>query len=320
VQLNERALRLCSSIVESSSELRIGAFACPSGARLIDFGVSFFGGLEAGLCLARVCLAGLGTVSYAPGDSSLWPGPTVAVATDHPIAACMASQYAGWQLAGKDDESGDKYFAMGSGPMRAAAGREELFETIGLTESAAGVVGVLECGQLPPPSLCRKIAEACSVKPSQLTLLFAPTASQAGSVQIVARSVETTLHKLHQLGFDLSRIISGYGTAPLPPVAKNDMAGIGRTNDAVLYGSRVTLWVTGDDETLCELGPKVPSCASRDYGEPFGSIFARYDYDFYKIDPHLFSPAEVTLMNIDTGKAFTYGAVNPEVIRQSFRD
>ena len=44
------------------------------------------------------------------------------VRTDEPVAACMASQYAGWQVAV------GKFFAMGSGPMRAAWGREKLFD------------------------------------------------------------------------------------------------------------------------------------------------------------------------------------------------
>ena len=87
------------------------------------------------------------------------------------------------------------------------------------------------------------LGEACGVEPAQLTILVAPTASQAGTVQIVARSLETALHKLFELGFDLHRIESGYGTAPLPPVAGDDLEAIGRTNDAILYGGEVTLWV-----------------------------------------------------------------------------
>ena len=60
----------------------------------------------------------------------------------------MASQYAGWQISvdmapGPDGKS-KKYFAMGSGPMRAAAGREELFDTIGHREASPVAVGVLD--------------------------------------------------------------------------------------------------------------------------------------------------------------------------------
>src|SRR5439155_676683 len=74
--------------------------------------------------------------------------------------------------------------------------------------------------------------------PSQLTFVVAPTASLAGGVQIVARILETGLHKMDTLGFDVNKIVSGIGTAPLPPVAKNDLRAIGRTNDCILYGGQ----------------------------------------------------------------------------------
>src|SRR4029077_6685155 len=104
-----------------------------------------------------------------------------------------------------------------------------------------------------------KIAAACRVEPAAVTLLAAPTASLAGGVQIVARSVETALHKLAELEFDLSRIVSAHGTAPLPPVAASDLAAIGRTNDAILYGARVIFAVTGGDPSLELIGPHGPS-------------------------------------------------------------
>lgn len=126
------------------------------------------------------------------------------------------------------------------------------------------------------------------------------------------------MHKLHELHFDVGRVQSGWGVAPLPPVAKDDMAGIGRTNDAILYGAQVVLWVRGDDDTLADVGPRVPSNASHDYGQPFGEIFKRYNYNFYDIDPLLFSPAEVTLVNLDTGRSHRFGGVNAELVQRSF--
>ena len=211
------------------------------------------GGLDAGRCLAEACLAGLARVRFTHGNEALWSGPWVSVTTDHPLSACMASQYAGWPLSYGD------YFAMGSGPMRAARGREPLFERIGFLEQPSRVVGVLESARLPPEEVRRDIARQCQVEPENLTLLVAPTASLAGTVQVVARSVETALHKLLELDFDLSRVVAGYGVAPLPPVAADNLTGIGRTNDAVLYGARVTLWVRGDDDSLQTIGPQVPS-------------------------------------------------------------
>jgi methenyltetrahydromethanopterin cyclohydrolase len=101
-------------------------------------------------------------------------------------------------------------------------------------------------------------------------------------------------------------------------VAREEAAAIGRTNDAILYGGRVVLWVDAEDELLAEVGPKVPSSASQDHGEPFADIFKRYDHDFYKIDPLLFSPAEVVLCNLRTGKSHAFGEVLPRVLARSF--
>ena len=151
-----------------------------------------------------------------------------------------------------------------------------------------------------------------------LGLLVARTASLSGTIQVVARSVETALHKMHEIGFDLDRLVSGYGVAPLPPVAADDLVGIGRTNDAVLYGAEVTLWVTGDDSSLEESGPRIPSCSSPAFGQPFADIFEHHNRDFYKIDPLLFSPATVTLNNLDSGRQFRFGETRPDVLRTSF--
>lgn len=312
IHLNQQAFKLAEAMIRDAERLRIGVMREAAGATIIDFGIEVPGGLQAGLRLAEVCLAGQGQVRLVPADKSLWAGPAIQVVTDDPVRACMASQYAGWKL-----EHG-KFFAMGSGPMRAAAGKEAIFETIGSTEQADVAVGVLETRKMPPAEIVESITESCGIDVSRLTLFVAPTASQAGSIQVVARSVETALHKLHELGFDLARIQSAYGTAPLPPVAKDDLAAIGRTNDAILYGGEATLWVRGDDESLIDVGPRVPSSASKDFGQPFAAIFKQYAYDFYKIDPHLFSPALVTFMNLDSGQVFRFGQTSPDVIQQSF--
>src|SRR5262245_14346368 len=122
------------------------------GAAVVDCGVKAAGGVRAGLELARVCLADLAEVSLVPGDAASLNLPRVLVACDQPVRACMASQYAGWQI------SVGKYFAMGSGPMRAAYGKEKLFDDIGHREKAQHVVGVLETGKLPSEEVVQYIA------------------------------------------------------------------------------------------------------------------------------------------------------------------
>ncbi len=314
LKLNARSLRAVEAFLLIAEERQVEARPVEGGGRFIDCGIAVRGGLLAGLDLARICLGGLAEVTIVPGAVDGRAVPRVQVVTDHPVLACLGSQYAGWAL------SEGKYFAMGSGPIRAAApDREPFLRDLGLIDEHPGaVVGVLE-GRVPPPAtILAQIAAACSVSPSAVTLLGAPTASLAGGVQVVARSVETALHKLHTLNFDLTRIVAGYGDAPLPPVAKDDLAAIGRTNDAILYGGRVVLAVTGDDASLAEVVAQVPSSSSTDHGEPFATIFARYHHDFYAVDPHLFSPAEVVFQNITTGRTHSAGRVSPEVLARSF--
>jgi methenyltetrahydromethanopterin cyclohydrolase len=162
------------------------------------------------------------------------------------------------------------------------------------------------------------VAKECGVAPDRLTLCVAPTRSIAGCVQVVARSIETSLHKLFELGFDLKTIRSAYGYAPLPPPARDFAEGIGRTNDAILYGGHVTLWVDSTDEAISAVAEKVPSQSSGDWGQPFAQLFKKYEYDFYKVDPGLFSPAEVVISNLATGNNWIYGKVRPDVIQASF--
>ena len=49
---------------------------------------------------------------------------------------------------------------------------------------------------------------------------------------------------------------------------------------------------------------------------PFYELFQRYHGDFYKIDPSLFSPAEVSLNNVVSGRSYHAGRVNLDIIRQ----
>lgn len=310
--LTPRAAKAAAAIAENLALLRGVRHDVPGGGTVLDLGAKVEGSLEAGLRLADVCLSGLGRVSLAAGELGGGSWPHIQVSTDHPVAACLCSQYAGWQL------SAGKFFGMGSGPMRAVAAREELFAKLHYRETADAAVGVIETGRLPDEAVVKIVAEKTGVPAASVTLLVARTASLAGTVQVVARSVETALHKLFELGFDVGRIRSGFGVAPLPPVAPDDLKGIGWTNDAILYGGRVTLWVAGDDDSLAEIGAKVPASASPAYGKPFFEIFEEAGRDFYKIDPHLFSPAEITLINVQTGRVHRYGRTNTQVLERSF--
>lgn len=316
LRLNERAARIAERMAEDADTLRVLASTLPGGTRLIDCGIDTPGGLEVGRLLAEACMGGLGRVELTGLDFAGLRLPGVLVRTDHPAESCLGAQYAGWAI------KPEGYFAMGSGPLRAIARvEEELYERLEYEEGGEGEgVLVLETRTPPDESVASYIAERAGVPPERLHLLVAPTASLAGGVQVCARVVETCLHKLLELGFDVRRVLSALGTAPLAPVAKNDLRAIGRTNDCVLYGGVVHLTVRAEDEELSELVPRVPSSASADYGVPFYEIFERYDRDFYRVDPHLFSPAEVYVTNIRSGRTFHAGDTNAAVLRRSLID
>ena len=312
--LNERAWAIADRMVAQADELRVAARTLGNGARVIDAGIDVPGGWGAGLALAEICMGGLGHVTYAPlaiaGET--WPG--VQVWTDHPLS-CMASQYAGWAI------HVDKYMAMGSGPLRAHARVErELFAKLSYEERATRGVLVLETRTPPTDEVAAWVGQKAGLEPAQLTFVVAPTASVGGGVQIAARILETGLHKMDTLGFDLKKIVSGIGTAPVPPVAKNDLRAIGRTNDSILYGGQAHYIVRADDTELAALVPQIPASVSRDYGTPFAEIFKRYNGDFYKIDPLLFSPAEVWITSASSGKTHHAGRLNPDVLRASLRE
>jgi methenyltetrahydromethanopterin cyclohydrolase len=313
LSLNDRAQELADRLAAEAEALRVAVTTLPGGTRLIDCGSGVLGGLEPGRRFAEICMAGLGSVSFTPlvFEGRWLPGLTVV--TDRPALACLASQYAGWRL------DRDDYFAMASGPGRALIRAEELYDDLEIDERARTAVLCLETREAPPEPVADYVAERAGVTAADLTLLFAPTACLAGSVQVAARVVETALHKLHELEFDVGRVVSGFGSCPLPPVARTDPEAIGRTNDAVLYGGQVELAVDASDEELEAVVPRLPASASRDHGEPFGSVLERAGWDFYKIDPLLFSPAEVRLTSVSSGRSFHAGGVDMDVLERSFR-
>jgi methenyltetrahydromethanopterin cyclohydrolase len=224
----------------------------------------------------------------------------------------LASQYAGWAL------SYEKFFALGSGPARALAQREDLFKELAYIDNADSTCLVLETDKIPPVQVIEKIVRDTKVAVENLTIILTPTSSIAGVVQIVGRVLEVAMHKAHALHFPLENIVSGQGLAVLPPVSQDFITGMGRTNDAILFGGHVDLQVRCSDEAAAKLAQQLPSCASKDYGKTFAEVFKFYEMDFYKIDPMLFSPAQVRVTNLDTGNVFEAGQLDADLINLSF--
>lgn len=316
LSVNRGGARLARGMIEEAAALRVAVRRGEAGETLIDAGARARGGVEAGLRVAEICMGGLGCVALAcDAATPRWPW-TVAVRSSQPVVACLGAQYAGWALQHGAGEAG--FFALGSGPARALARKEALFADLGYADACDEAVLVLESGRAPPPEIIEKVAADCGLAPARVIAIYAPTQSLAGATQVVARVLEVALHKAHELKFPLERIVDGFGAAPLCPPHPDFVAAMGRTNDAVIYGGRVQLFVTGPADEARALAQALPSSTSRDFGAPFAETFKRFNGDFYAIDPMLFSPAEVIVTALDAGASFHAGAVRRDLLDAAF--
>ena len=312
--INELGFEVFEEMLDYEDELRIEAHELENGTIIADAGVKAPGGLGAGIYLSRLCMADLADIQLTPCEikGALLPG--VQVATDYPAVSCMASQCAMWQI------KADKFFAMGSGPARVLARKtKDLYEKIGFEEFSDVGVLVLETNKLPDAAVSAQIAEKCGIDPADLRLAVAPTDSVAGLVQVSARVVETGLHKLFTMGFDITTINSGFGRAPISPIVGDATMCMGSSNDAIIYGGET--YYTLEYENLEELQQYLrgmPSEASRDYGAPFYKTFKAAGFDFFKVDHNVFAPAKVVMNETKSRRTFLSGKINPEVLLESF--
>ena len=302
---------LADRLAADAEALQVDVTTLSNGTRVIDCGA---GGFEAGRYFAEICMGGLGTVAYAPlVIEGRWL-PALTVTTDRPAVACLAAQYAGWKRRPRrllrDGQRARPRADPRRGPLRrprlgragerrgpvpgdarAAAGRGRRLRGRARRRAAVGADAADGADGERAPAACR--SRRGSSRP-RCTSSTSSTSTCGGS-------------------------LAGYGSCPLPPVAGDDMAALGRTNDAVLYGGQVHLTVEADDDDeLRELVERLPASASSDYGEPFGKVLKDAEFDFYKIDPLLFSPAQIRLTSVESGRSFEAGRVNLEVLERSF--
>jgi methenyltetrahydromethanopterin cyclohydrolase len=321
VSVNQLSAPLVQQLIDHADALRLNIQTLDNGCRLIDAGINVTGGLEAGRIITEICMGGMGKVSLSHSTyTEQWP-LTVNVHANNPVLACLGSQYAGWSL------SHEKYYALGSGPARAMATKtkdgvvlpvEELYKELAYRDQAETAVLVIENDKLPPVEIVDKVAKACGLAADKLTIIITPTSSLAGCVQVVGRVLEVAMHKAHALHFPLEHIVDGSGSAPVCTPHPDFVQAMGRTNDAILFAGLVQLYVKGTDEAAEKLAQELPSSTSKDYGKPFAKVFKEYEYDFFKIDPMLFSPASVIVTAVESGKSFRAGRLDNALLNLSF--
>jgi methenyltetrahydromethanopterin cyclohydrolase len=314
VSVNRQVWPRVKSLIENAEALRLGVSRTHQNAQIVDAGIAHRGGLEAGRLIAEITMGGLGSVALEGSldTSSL----RVQVQTSQPVLSCLASQYAGWSLSA--GEGKEKFQSLGSGPGRALACKEPLFAELNYRDQFDHLVLVLETDRQPPAAIVEKVARDAAVAPENIVFILTPTQSLAGTTQVVARVVEVALHKAHALHFPLDAIVDANGHAPLPPAGGDFMKAMGRTNDAILYGGTVHLFVECEDEAAEQLALRLPSSGSKHYGQPFGELFKAVNYDFYQLDAQLFAPAQALVTNLKTGRSWTHGSHDAAVLSKSF--
>lgn len=310
--VNALTAPLVSALIAEADSLRIAVSRLSNGCAIVDAGISVPGGIEAGRRIAEICMGGLGRVNLSSANGE-W---LINVSSSNPVLSCLGSQYAGWSL--NHGEGKQAFRALGSGPGRAAAVKEELYKELGYRDQADCAALVLEVDTPPPQEIVDKVTRDCNVSPDRLTFILTPTRSLAGVVQIVARVLEVALHKVHALHFPLGKIVDGIASAPFPPPAPDFLNAMGRTNDAIIFGGQVHLFVEGSDDDAKDLAQKLPASASKDYGKPFAKVFKDVQYDFYKIDPMLFAPAQATVTAVASGNTFQSGQRDNALLKKSF--
>ncbi|WP_254524895.1 methenyltetrahydromethanopterin cyclohydrolase [Natrinema caseinilyticum] len=305
--LNRMAIELVDEALDYAEELNIGGYDLENESTVLDFGLEFEGGIEAGLLLTEIQTAGMATPSYELselGDATI---PVVELSTDQPALSLLCSQKAGWELTTDDFEG------LGSGPARALVAEEEEFRRVGYTDAFDLTALAVETDEEPTEAAAQQVADLAEVESSSVFLLAYRTASIVGSITNAARAAELATFRLAELGYDPIDIVSATGRAPVAPVAGDERTAIARTTDAVAYGGRAHLTVREDADVF----DSVPSTAAEDHGRPFGDVFDDLEWEFEDVPSDLFAPATVTI-DVIGGPTHVYGETDEDVLVDSF--
>jgi len=308
LSINQEAMKFVQAILENPAAIGALVSKLDNGATVIDMGQQAPGGWVAARYYTLITMGGLGELSYEtfPHPINGVRLPAVRVMVDLPLLACCASPWAGWRL-----EAG--HFApILAGPARALNEKPDPhFNHISYRDSYHEAVIAIQTSEPVRVEWAETIAAACRIEPENLYILVAPNRSLVCAVQVSARIVEQTIHRLEEEGLSMEAIVSAQGFCVLPPLIDDDLISLGRINDCLLYGGEATFYLHHDDDSfVAELAQKVVAKASSAYGKPFIEIFEEAGRDFYKIPLDLHSPAVAHLNNLTSGRTHSAGEIN----------
>jgi methenyltetrahydromethanopterin cyclohydrolase len=313
LSINREAMKIVHKILEAPEAIGVEVSKLSNGTTIIDMGLKARGGWVAGKYYTQISLGGIGEVSFENFPIGKYNLHAVRVLVDLPMEACLGSQIAGWRLEAKKDAP------IGAGPARSLnKNPDHYMDLIPYRDNyTEGVLAI----QTPIPitvETADSIAKSCGLKPENLYILVAASASLATAVQVSARIIEQTLHRLDEEGFDVQSVKLAEGYCVIPPLASDEIKAFGWINDAILYGGISTLHVESTDEAVSAVIDKIVTSACSAYGRPFVEIYEDAGRDFYNIPLDLHSPAAVQINNMTTGRTFRAGAIAYDVLLRSY--
>lgn len=314
--INQEAVKIVKEqILPYTEKLNCKTHVLRNGATVVDMGVEMPGGWQAGKLFVEATIGGFGIVSfgtYQYGEINL---PSIDVYIDHPQEATLSSQFSGWKIPGENAPGGIN--PIGSGPARAIARNDIFSQAWTYQDINHETVFAAQTQELPDESLAEDIAAQCSIRPENVYILAARTGSIVGSIQVCSRTVEASQWRIDRKGFDISKIVSGMGSCPVPPPIRDEVRAMDRVNTALIYGAFVRYYVDCADEEIEAVINQLPFNASRRFGEPFMDIFEEGKRDFYVVDKDIHTIASYEVTNIATGNTFKAGEIRDDIMADS---
>lgn len=314
--VNQYAARIVKEeIIPYAERMNCKVHQLKNGATVVDMGVEAPGGYVAGKLFVEATIGGMGHVAFGRfqcGDIDL---PAIDVYIDQPPTACLSTQFSGWKMRGKDIEG---YInPIGSGPARAIAVNDVFAQAWTYKDVHHEAVFGAQTQELPTEEDAQDIADKCHISPENVYILAARTGSLTGSIQICSRTVEATISRLQKKGFDISKVISGYGTCPIAPPIFDELRAMDRVNTALIYGATVKYLVNCDDAEIEAVIDQLPFSASRRFGEKFYDLFEEGKHDFYIVDKDIHTIAYYEITNLASGKTFRAGRIREDMLKDS---
>lgn len=313
ISVNREALKIVGTILDNAERLGVSISKLSNGTTVIDMGQNVPGSWLAGKYFAEITMGGMGEVTFGTFNLDGYMLPSVIVNSANPLIAGWVCQKHAEPIPGPEHQP------ILTGPAKALLHPPDFSVTyVNYHDDSPYAVAPLQTSYPITDDIALSFARACQINPENLFILVAPSNSLVCAIQVTARPLDNLMHRLQEEGFDIKKTRYAIASAPLPPLADDELEAMGRINDSLLYGGHVVIYVEAKDEEIEQVLEKLPTKACSEYGKPFRQIFEENDCDFHKIDLRVHSTARIQFNNITSGHSFIIGEINYDLLKKSF--